>query len=251
MSVSPSPRAAARTTGASSSSWSRPSGVPAGSGFLAGLGFVAGRVLQVLAVVRAALGRRLKLREPRVGATDIIGPVMRACRRAVGIGHAGDHGRGQDARAEGRVLVIAQLGGADRRLAGDKHQRVACGELHHLAGGQQRARGLLPADHDVREPRREAMPGIVAHRTLLGRGAERVRQTLGGALVVGRERDPDVAVVEDRIVVAIHLLDLVEALSDQESADAVAGDEREAGLEKVEAAERRELIEHHQHAAAL
>jgi hypothetical protein len=68
----------------------------------------------------------------------------------------------------------------------------------------------------VAEPGREPVAGIVAHRALLGRGAERVGDALGGALVVGRERDPDMAIVEDRVVRAVGLLDLVEALRDQE-----------------------------------
>jgi iron complex outermembrane recepter protein len=41
--------------------------------------------------------------------------------------------------------------------------------------------------------------------------------------------DADMAIVEDRIVLAIGLLDLVEALRDQKGADAIAGHEREAG----------------------
>ena len=60
------------------------------------------------------------------------------------------------------------------------------------------------------EPGREPVAGIVAHRALLGRGAERVRDALGGALVIGREGDADMAIVEDRIVLAIGLVDLVE-----------------------------------------
>jgi hypothetical protein len=112
--------------------------------------------------------------------------------------------------------------------------------------GVSSARGLLPADHDMREPGREPMAGIVAHRALLGRGAERVGDALGGPLVVRREGDADMAIVEDGVVLAIGLLDLVEALRDQEGAHAIAGEEGEAGLEEVEAAERRELVEHHQ-----
>ena len=77
------------------------------------------------------------------------------------------------------------------------------------------------------EPGREPVAGIVALRALLGRGAERIGNALGGALVVGREGDADMAVVEDRVVLAIGLLDLVEALGDQEGADAVAGHEGE------------------------
>ena len=66
------------------------------------------------------------------------------------------------------------------------------------------------------EPGREPMPGIVLHRLHLGRGAERVRHALGGALVVGREAHADMAIVEDRIVRAVGLLDLVQRLRDQE-----------------------------------
>ena len=42
----------------------------------------------------------------------------------------------------------------------------------------------------------------------------------------------------------IGLLDLVQALGDQEAPDAVARHERERALEEVEAPERRELVEH-------
>ena len=51
-------------------------------------------------------------------------------------------------------------------------------------------------------------------------------------------------------MLAIGLLDLVETLSDQDCADAVAGHEGEAGLEEVEASERRKLVEHHQQLVA-
>jgi hypothetical protein len=58
------------------------------------------------------------------------------------------------------------------------------------------------------------MAGIITHRALLGRGAERVGNALGSALVIGRERDADMAIVQNRVVLAIGLLDLVEALGD-------------------------------------
>ena len=38
---------------------------------------------------------------------------------------------------------------------------------------------------------------------------------LGGALVIGGEADADVAIVEDRIVRAVGLFDLIEGLRDQ------------------------------------
>src|SRR3546814_17395991 len=85
------------------------------------------------------------------------------------------------------------------------------------------------------------MPGIVLHRPHLGRGAERVRHPLGGPLVVGGEAHADMAVVEDRVVRAVSLLDLVERLRDEECLEAVARHERQGGLEEVEPAERGKL----------
>src|SRR3546814_9278670 len=76
------------------------------------------------------------------------------------------------------------------------------------------------------------MPGIVAHRSLLGGLSQRIGNPLGGALVIGREGDTDMAVVEDRIIFAISLLDMVERLGDQEGADALAGHEGKAGLDE-------------------
>jgi hypothetical protein len=94
--------------------------------------------------------------------------------------------------------------------AGDQHQFVVVRELHHLAGRQQRPRRLLARHHQMAEPRAEPMAGIVLHRAHLGRGAERVGHALGGPLVVGREAHADMAVVEDRVVLAVGLLDLVQ-----------------------------------------
>ena len=74
------------------------------------------------------------------------------------------------------------------------------------------------------------MPGIVSHRPLFGRGAECVRDALGGALVIGRKGNTDVAVVEYGVVFAISLFDLVHALGDQEGAHAIAGKEGKARL---------------------
>jgi hypothetical protein len=53
------------------------------------------------------------------------------------------------------------------------------------------------------------MAGIVLHGAHLGRRAERVRDALGRSLVVGGEAHSDMAIVENRIVLAIGLLDLV------------------------------------------
>jgi len=54
------------------------------------------------------------------------------------------------------------------------------------------------------------------------------------------------AVVEDGIVLAIGLLDLVQRLSNQETFDSVARHESQCAFEEVEPPEGRELIEHHQ-----
>ena len=92
----------------------------------------------------------------------------------------------------------------------------------------------------------EPMAGIVALRAQFGRRAERVGDALGRALVVGRERDADMAIVEDGVVLAIGLGDLVERLRDEVGADAVASHEGERRLEEVQPPQRRELVQHHE-----
>src|SRR3546814_18910298 len=59
------------------------------------------------------------------------------------------------------------------------------------------------------------------------------------------------AVVEDRVVRAVSLLDLVERLREEECLEAVARHERQGGLEEVEPAERGKLIQHQQYAMAV
>src|SRR5258708_21956228 len=54
------------------------------------------------------------------------------------------------------------------------------------------------------------------------------------------------AIVEDRVVRPIGTFELVQALRDQETADAVACHESKLALEEIEAAKRRELINHQQ-----
>ena len=100
------------------------------------------------------------------------------------------------------------------------------------------------------EPGREAVPGIVLHRAHLGRGSERIGNPLGGTLVVCREADPDMAVVEDRVVRPVSLLDLVQRLRDQEALQAVAGHESQGAFEEVQASERGKLIEHQEQPVA-
>ena len=95
------------------------------------------------------------------------------------------------------------------------------------------------------------MASVVALRLHLSRGAERVRDTLGRALVVGGEAHPHVAVVEDRVVLAIGLLDLVQRLRDEKAFQAIAGHERQRALEEVEPTQCWKLVEHEQQALPL
>src|SRR6266852_7447083 len=90
------------------------------------------------------------------------------------------------------------------------------------------------------------MTGIILHRPQFGGNAERVGYALGGALVVGRETYPHTAIVEDRVVRTIGLLDLIERLGNQEALQAVAGHEGERRFEEVEAAKGGEFVEHQQ-----
>src|SRR3546814_2508732 len=59
------------------------------------------------------------------------------------------------------------------------------------------------------------------------------------------------AIVEYGVVLAIGLLDLVEALGDQEGPHAVARQEGQAGLEEVQPAERGKLVEHQEEPVTL
>jgi len=54
------------------------------------------------------------------------------------------------------------------------------------------------------------------------------------------------AIVKDRVVRPVSALQLIQALGDQETADAVACHEGKLTLEEVETAERGKLIEHQQ-----
>ena len=96
------------------------------------------------------------------------------------------------------------------------------------------------------EPGAEPMSGVVLHGAHFGRRAKGVRHALGRPLVVGGEAHAHMAIVEDRVVLAVGLLDLVQRLGDQEALQAVARHEGERALEEVEPAERRELVEHQQ-----
>jgi hypothetical protein len=67
------------------------------------------------------------------------------------------------------------------------------------------------------EPRAQTMAGVVSHRAQLGHRAEGIRYPLGSPFVVRRKAYPDVAVIEDQMILAVGLLDLIERLRDQES----------------------------------
>src|SRR3546814_13677418 len=71
------------------------------------------------------------------------------------------------------------------------------------------------------EPGRQAVAGIVLHRALFGGGAKRFRNALGSVIVVGRKGHADMAIVENRVVLAVSLLDLVQRLRDEERLKAV------------------------------
>jgi CheY-like chemotaxis protein len=73
-------------------------------------------------------------------------------------------------------------------------------------------RGFLATDHQVAEPGRQPVPGVILHRPKLRGGAEAVADPARGALVVGRERDADVAVVEDGVIGPVGRLDLVQGM---------------------------------------
>src|SRR5262252_10931715 len=88
-------------------------------------------------------------------------------------------------------------------------------KLHDFTRREKVPRRLLARDHEVAEPGRQPVAGVVLHRPQFGRDAERVRYALRGALVVGRETYAHMAVIEDRVVWAVGLLDLIERMGNQ------------------------------------
>ncbi len=129
-------------------------------------------------------------------------------------------------------------------MAGNHHHRFIRRQLHHFAGREQRPRGLLARHHQVPKPGCQPVAGIVALRTQLGGRAQRFRNALGRALVVRCERDAHMAVVQDRMVLAIGLVDLVQRLRDQEGSQTVARHESQRRLEEIQPPEGGELVEH-------
>mmetsp|Transcript_42344 Transcript_42344/g.99601 ORF Transcript_42344/g.99601 Transcript_42344/m.99601 type:complete len:241 (+) Transcript_42344:880-1602(+) len=217
-----------------------------GDGFgkfgLAAWAAVVGRT-QVLQPI-GGVGRRCD----RHGGNRQPAPVVGAFRWHIGIaplhGQGCKHRRRKHAPLEIAVRVVAQLLGLDGRHAGHHHHGLVGRKLHYLARREQRTCRLLARHHQMPEPWREPVAGVVALRAQLGRGAQRFGDALGGALVVGGERHPDMAVVQDRMVLAVGFVNLVERLGDEEAADTVAGHEGQGRLEEVEPSERGELVEH-------
>ena len=196
-----------------------------------------GVALEAAFIIFAAGNKlRPRLDEIGVGRAHLSRPVVGAGGRTIPIGTVRDErGRGAHPAREVGVLEVTQLLGPDRRLTGDHHDLLVRRELHHFAGSQELPRGLLPRDHDVGQPGCEPVARIVALGAQLGGRAQRVRDALGGALVVGGEGDPDMAVIENGVVLAIGFRDLIERLRDQEASHAVAGHEGERAFKEVEA----------------
>src|SRR3546814_2896932 len=84
------------------------------------------------------------------------------------------------------------------------------------------------------EPGRQAVAGIVLHRALFGGGAKRFRNALGSVIVVGRNGHADMAIVENRVVLAVNFPDQVQRLRDEERLKAVTRHEGDRALEEVE-----------------
>src|SRR5258707_14063284 len=76
--------------------------------------------------------------------------------------------------------------------------------------------------------------------------AERVRDALCSPLVIAGESNADVAIVENAVVLAVSLGELIQRLADQKGANGVAGLEGERRFKEVEPAQCRELVQHQQ-----
>lgn len=71
-----------------------------------------------------------------------------------------------------------------------------------------------------------------------------IRYALGRALIVGRKCDPDVAVVENGIVLAIGFGNLIQGLGDQIGPDAVTRHEGKRCLKEIQPPQRRKFVQH-------
>ena len=96
------------------------------------------------------------------------------------------------------------------------------------------------------EPGTEPLAGVVLHGAQFGGRAERIGHAFGSAFVIGGEAHSDMAIVENRIVLAVGFFDLVERLRDEEGFQAVARHESEGPFEEIQPAQRRKLVQHQQ-----
>ena len=87
------------------------------------------------------------------------------------------------------------------------------------------------------------MASIILHRALFRLGPERIRNSLGRALVIGRKRHPHMTIVQYGVRWTIGFLDLVQGLRDQEGFEAIACHIGQRTFEEVEPAEGRELVQ--------
>ena len=97
------------------------------------------------------------------------------------------------------------------------------------ASGEQRPRSVLPGNHQMAEPGREPVAGIVVEHPHFRRRAQGIRDPPCRPFVVGSKSNPDMAVVENRVVGAVGLLDLVEHQADQRLGTADIGRRHEPG----------------------
>ena len=140
-------------------------------------------------------------------------PIVRSCDQAYRNGSR----RFQDTTLELRILIVSNLAGAHWVYPRDHHDGVVGRELYDLPWCEQRTRRFLTANHQVAKPWRETMTGIVLHRAHLGRCAECIRYTLGSAFIVGREGNPDMAIVENCVVRPVSTFELIATLGTQMS----------------------------------
>ena len=89
------------------------------------------------------------------------------------------------------------------------------------------------------KPWPKAISSIVLHDAHFRRSRERIRLSLGSALIIRRKRNPDMAIVEDGMISPVGWFKLSQTLCDREIADAVACHKSKLALGEVEAAKRR------------
>src|SRR3954451_14373052 len=97
------------------------------------------------------------------------------------------------------------------------------------------------------QPRAQPVTGIVLHGAELCCRSERIRNPPGGSFVIARKANPDMAIVEDRIIWPVGLFDLIERLSDQEAFQAITRHKCQRGFEEVEPSEGGKLVQHQEH----